>query len=293
MGVKSMSMMTARRMSPVWLALGIPLAVFASVIANGAGMGAGIAGVCFTLHAWAFIMAYRFPNATRWLLRSAAGILIIVVYAQAIVTQGRPWNPNIMANVLLLTVPFGYPAGLPWWTMALFALGFTGSRSAWLAVPLTVFTMFNWSDGRSKVRGVWWLVVVAVIGALGVSLFLPRPATVLNVRLVEYTAVAHRFWQYPVFGSGPWSHMVDSLPLTVAAEGGVAGLLAWSLLTVAIVQRVLTTRNNPARLAMLLWLFHQLFDYTVWDIPSTMAASAVLALLFIPLEKHEETIPVA
>ena len=274
---------------PAWTPAALPLgAVLLSIGATGVTrVGAVIAMGCYGLYAWAFWLAWRCPGAARWVLRAVGAGVIVAVYAQAIVTHARPWNPNIMATLLLLTVPFGYQAGLSWWLAGLYALGFTGARAAWVAVPLAVFILLNWPQGRARLRGLRLVGVGLLLVGLTGALIAIRPGTVLGVRLPEYIGAARAYWARPT-GSGPWSHRVDSLPLTVAAELGFPGLVAWAGLSVSVIHRALHTQGNPARLACLLWLSHQLADYTLWDIPSTMLAAAALALLFKP-EVTDET----
>ncbi|MBN1874731.1 MAG: hypothetical protein JXA33_10915 [Anaerolineae bacterium] len=240
---------------------------------------------CWLLYTVAFVLAWRNRALFARYLPYLASVLVVIVLANRVATHARPHNPNILATWLLLTVPFGYKWGWRWLWWGVFGLLFTGSRGAMIGLTLAVVVMLIWYPGedgrlRSRITGWSWIAVVMVAVMVLWLLVVLRPGTVTRVRIPEFVEAARAFWKYPFLGSGPWTHRVDSLPLTVAVEYGIPGLFAWAWLVVSIVYRVLTTRGNPARLASLAWLFHQLVDNTIWELGSTVTAFVVLALLF-------------
>lgn len=236
---------------------------------------------CWSLYALAYLAARRWPAAVRAALPYVASLATAWIVAQSLTRGGRPWNPNIMASLLLLTLPFLHT--MPQlFCVAVVALGLTGSRAAWLGLAVAVLTLLGqpwWRSLRGGQAVLIALVVLLVLTGAVIGLAIVRPHSVYD-RLNEYQRAAAAFVRVPFVGNGPWSCLVDSLPLTIAAEQGTVGLFAWAWLFVTVLYQAVTTRDNPARLAMLAWFFHNALDYTLWDIPSSILAAAVLALLF-------------
>jgi len=269
------------RVSVTYPLLAVYGALVLSALAQPRRVGALIGLGCWSLYALAYLVARRWPGLTQGAMRYIAQITTVWVIAQWVTRGGRPWNPNMMASILLLTAPFVHsiPQAL---LLAVGALGITGSRAAWLALVLAVITLIGKPWWRtltsSDVMFIGWFLFFILLAGTLAALSLLRPHSVYD-RLSDYQRAAVAFARAPLVGNGPWSCLVDSLPLTIAAEQGTVGLFAWAWLFVTVLHRAVTTRDNPARLAMLAWFFHNALDYTLWDIPSSVVAVSVLALL--------------
>ena len=269
------------------------LAILASAVISAGLSGVnGMGLVYYVGYVLVYLVARRVPQAPLYLARWGGYAVAAVVIAQGL-QGGRPWNPNIMANYLLLALPFGHAAGMGWWVIGFYALYLTGSRGAWLAFVLAAVTLYNFridDNGRLRSRLAWYYVAGLLLGVvvLAVALVALRPRSVIGVRLPEYLAAARAFWAAPLWGSGPWSNRVDNLPLTVAAEHGLLGLAAWAWLVAAVMRRVLSTRGNPARLAVTAWLYHQLFDNTMWWFSATAMTISMIVLLYSPVAEVAE-----
>ena len=117
-----------------------------------------------------------------------------------------------------------------------------------------------------------WVLPVglaAIVVAFGIVVAV-RPATV-RVRMEEARAAVAWFVQRPIFGWGPGAtpslyndagiiHF-DNGPLTVLAELGLVGLVAYGLL---ITNVAVKAKPGPARWGLLAWAVHQLADDTLW-----------------------------
>jgi hypothetical protein len=269
------------------------LAILASAVISAGLTGVNGMGLVYYLgYVVVYLVARRFPQAPLWLARWGGAVVAVACFGQGS-QGGRPWNPNIMANYLLLALPFGHQAGMYWWLAGFYALYLTGSRGAWMAFVMAACTLYNFridDSGRLRSRLAWYTLAGAAVGifALAVVLAALRPRTVVGVRWPEYLAAARAFWTTPLWGSGPWSHRVDNLPLTIAAEYGLLGLAAWAWLVAAVMRRVLSTRGNPARLAITAWLYHQLFDNTMWWFSATAMAISMIVLLYSPVAEIAE-----
>jgi hypothetical protein len=234
----------------------------------------------WTVYAVAFGVAWRWPGLVRRALPLAGYVIFAVTLAENVATGARPgmiYNPNAVGSWIILLLPWS--SGVLWWFLGLAALLVTLSRGALLGWVVALVTLI-W---RPR-----WYLVVALVVVLAAGLAVMRPNTVVK-RWHTWNDALTLFLQRPVFGWGPGSYYdispegnknhADSLIMTVAAELGVLGLMAWGVLIFAVSKVILGPQGSPARLALAAWGIHQLVDYTLWFPAVAITVAACLALL--------------
>lgn len=203
----------------------------------------------------AFYVAREYPDAAALAARIAGYAMLAAVAVEVCTGAARPGgllhNPNSAASALLLVG----------WALGPVYLGAVGVLSRGALVASLAAELW----GRVARR--WVLVLVLVLAA---GLVLLRPETV-TARLGTWQEAAGLFLARPVLGWGPGAYRslarvepghvhADSLPLTVAAEGGLVGLAAWGWLAVVVVKRA-RAESIQAR-GLLAWGLHQAVDCT-------------------------------
>ena len=123
---------------------------------------------------------------------------------------------------------------------------------------------------------------------LVIALAVARWATIEN-RLETWAEAGQLFLERPVVGWGPGSYPLlaradpgrphaDSLLLTIAAEQGLVGLVAWGWLAVWPA-RAVARSADPARLGLAASAVHNLVDNTtIWYWPG-IAVAVTLAIV--------------
>lgn len=228
------------------------------------------------------LLATQIPAQTlRRSLRIVGWLLAAEIMIEAALMQDRArilaGNPNRLA-AWILPLMFTAPVTGAWTVVSSLGLLATGSRGALLGVSVAFCAQ----------KDVPWRAVAVGALLVGVALAFVRPSTTSN-RLETWTEAAQLALERPVLGWGPGTYAelavnephhphADSLALTVAAEQGLVGLLAWSVLAVAVA-RVCRGSSAPARWGILAIGVHQLVDFTVlwpWAGILTMTALALV-----------------
>jgi len=204
----------------------------------------------------------------RW---TACGLYVLgVVVAASVVagviqsgtrSSGILRNPNIAASVLSVSMHFfaDYMEG----GLMMAALVATGSRGALLGVV----SVLAWDKFRRK------LLILALLAFVGLALVAARPSTVRK-RLGTWEEAGRLFLERPLvgWGAGSYPHLAknelfhphaDSLILTVAAEQGALGLLAWCWLAWELGRRAWRSQD-PARLGLAAFCVQNLVDCTLF-----------------------------
>jgi hypothetical protein len=228
-----------------------------------------------------FALALAVPR--RWTLRGlyVVGVVVIGSVVGGMIQSGARSggmlrNPNIAASVLAVTSPVFqsfFEGGLM--VAALFA---TGSRGALLGVTLAI----TWDTFRKK------LIPVALVGVCALAMIAARPSTA-EKRLGTWTEAGRLFLARPVtgWGAGSYPHLAqneqfhphaDSFPLTVAAEQGLLGLLAWGWLLYEVARRAWRSEDR-ARWGMVAFCVQNLVDCTLWWYWPGIAVTACAGLV--------------
>lgn len=229
-----------------------------------------------------FCLALMLP---RRLIRRAAAWLCCVVWVALAVELlcndgGRAGdlvagNPNRAASLLLA---LGFLGGVPW--VALPGLFATESRGALLGVIVGLI-----GGGTGKRRLLFLMVGLICVGAILAPL---RPSTVWN-RLGTWQEAVRLFLERPLLGWGPGCYQTlsenetehphaDSFPLTVAAEMGLLGLVAFGWLFFAA-GRLAWRVGGSESLGLLAWAVHNLVDDTLWWYPTGIVLAVTLAMV--------------
>lgn len=244
--------------------------------------------VLLAMYALCALAAWRWPGPTRRALRVIAPAVAVVVAAMAWRGMWWPYNPNATASLLLLLIPWTMP--LSWQTgVVLAGLIMTGSAGAGLALAAASALLIARSyENEGRGRGVV-LIVVALAIIAGCAIAMLQPATT-NARVSHWAEALRLFGERPLFGWGlggyltasaiPDQNHADALILTFLAETGVLGFLVLVGLWSRALGHIFTTSNNPARLAMLAWSFHNVIDCTLWFPLVGMALAVNLAMLW-------------
>jgi O-antigen ligase len=232
----------------------------------------------------------------RWIERAAAGVLSVasvVMLLEAFTSGGRvggllQGNPNIAAALIVQWSALAHE-----WVHCAAALLLiqTGSRGAaiayitawWGRCAQVLGVLRRWTrfrGARSVLAGSYVVLVLLMVAV--------RPATIQN-RMATWTEAGRLFIARPLVGWGPGSYPVlaqadpgrphaDSLPMTVAAETGVVGLVAWGWLA-AWAARAVVRSDDPARWGLVAFAVHNAVDYTLlWYWPG-IAVVVALALV--------------
>jgi len=199
----------------------------------------------------------------------------IVIIQRAMGHVAFPYNENATASLLLLLFPWhwGRHWMLAWFTLA--GLACTGSYGAILAAvgAVAILIAVSYQKERHMPWYSWAFVILGAIIIAGVIIAALQPATTI-ARLAHWEA-AWDLWQRRVWvGWGPGSYLTvspipdqnhaDNLWLTVGAEMGSLGFALVGTLTVYTLWHIFTTAGNPARMALLAWLMHQVVDCTLF-----------------------------
>jgi O-antigen ligase len=220
-------------------------------------------------------------RALRRVLRVVGWFLAVQILVEVAITHERAsylaGNANTLASWMLPLV-FTAPMTDAWSVMSALATLATGSRGALLGVSVAFCAQ--------KPISRWLLVLGALLGAVGLAF--ARPATTLH-RLGTWTEAAEFALQRPLVGYGPGTYTelavnepyhphADNLLLTVGAEQGLVGLVAWCFF-IAAVARMCWGASAPVRWSILAIGVHQLVDLTVlwpWTGILTMTALALV-----------------
>lgn len=246
---------------------------------------------------WALIgvvilISQRWPEIVVWAIRGIGPALSVACIAQrAIGRVTWPYNENATASMLLLLLPWWW--GKNWMVVAILVAGLiaTGSAGAMLALAVAVALLIAKSFSRSS-RAPFWAYALIIIGLAiigGVVIAALQPAT-SQARLDHWKVALYLFEQRPLFGFGPGTYPsastindqnhADNLMLTVMVEMGAVG---WAFVFAVIfetVSKIFDTSGNPARMALLAWLLHNLVDCTPYFPLVAALFAANLALLW-------------
>lgn len=272
-----------RALSPsglFWPSLAVLMALsisHGSAIDQAASGGRVIQWLCYcTL----FVVAVRVPRI--WTMRGLLllgvflGVtMILEVIRTGVRSAGFLSNPNIAGGVLAILSPV-FSEFLEGGFMIILLVA-TGSRGAFLAVSMSLL----WNRINKA------LVLVPLIVFL-VLLIAARPGTVVK-RLGTWAEAGRLFLERPVVGWGSGSYPLlsenetahphaDSLPMTIAAENGLLGLLAFGWLA-AELGRIVYQSDDPARLGLVAFGIHNLTDCMVWWYWPGIAAVLCAALV--------------
>jgi len=171
------------------------------------------------------------------------------------------------------------------------ALFSTRSAGAGVAIVAGFALLIALSYDHHDTRRVPWRVicVLLVAGVIGLAVAGLQRATT-QARIDHWNEAQRLAEARPVFGWGLGSYLerstipdqnhADSLIFTIMAELGAIGLALFVNYSFEVVYRILTTRNNPARLAVLIWILHNLIDCTLWFPVVGVLLAVNLALLW-------------
>lgn len=224
-------------------------------------------------------------------LRAAGPALGMACMLQNVIGRVTwPYNENATASMLLLLLPWWW--GKNWFAVAIMVGGLvaTGSAGAMLALSVAVALLIAKSYSGS--RRPFWAMAMIIIGVSivsGVILAALRPETT-NARLAHWSVAWSLTKERPSFGFGPGTYPAvsavadqnhaDSLLLTSFVEMGMLGssvLIVWMIETAF---RVFETSGNPARMALLAWMLHNLVDCTLHFPLAAVLLAANVALLW-------------
>jgi hypothetical protein len=193
---------------------------------------------------------------------SFMGVFVILgAIRTGVRSAGILGNPNVAGGLLAVISPvFGDFLEGGFMIIPLVA---TGSRGAFLSV----FSAFAWDSIRKA------LVLMPLVVVAGLVLALARPNTV-SKRLGTWEEAGRLFLERPLVGWGSGSYPLlsenetehphaDSLPMTIAAENGLLGLLAFGWLAVEFA-RIVARSDDPARLGLVAFATHNLVDCMLW-----------------------------
>lgn len=228
-------------------------------------------------------MVQRFMRGFGW---GVSGIVIL----EAVVFRARPTflaNPNMTASWLLLC--------WPWLPTPLVIVGILATQSRAAIAGLAMALAARWMSAHH----VSLRLQTVAVGSM--ALFIPwaawlRWSTVAD-RIGTWLLAIRLFTERPWLGWGPGAsalfghdHM-DSAPLTIAAEMGLVGLIAFTLLVVSI--GVEAWRSpSPAKWALLAMAIQNVADDT-WLFPvAALLLACDLAFLADPAPALKESIPV-
>jgi O-antigen ligase len=212
-----------------------------------------------------FYIAQQLPGRLSRAALAGVGIVVGAAVLAGVANGGRSAgilrNPNISAGVLAVVLPT-LPQSLGFWALA-GALVATGSRGAFLGVLVPL----AWRKIKRR-----WLALAVIVVAL-VLLVAVRPSTVRK-RALTWSEAGRLFLARPVagWGAGSYPHLAkneqfhphaDSFPLTVAAEQGLLGLVAWGWLLYEICLDALWY-DHPERLGVAAFCVQNLVDATLW-----------------------------
>lgn len=237
------------------------------------------------------LLTQRWPDVAAWALRGIGPALAVACLAQR--AMGRvtwPYNENATASMLLLLLPWWW--GKNWMVVAILVAGLvaTGSAGALLALAVAVALLIAHSYANDR-RPFWAyaLIIVGVAIIAGVVISTLQPETTA-ARLEHWRVAWHLAEQRPWFGFGPGAYPAvstipgqnhaDSFPLTMIVEIGIVG---WAFLFNAIFEiayKIFDTSGNPARMALLAWLLHNLVDCTLYFPLAAALLAANVALLW-------------
>jgi hypothetical protein len=225
----------------------------------------------------------RFMRGFGW---GVAGIVILEV----VIFRSRPAflaNPNMTASWLLLC--------WPWLPTPLVIVAILATQSRAAIAGLAIALAARWMSAHHVPMR------LRTVALSSMALFVPwaawlRWSTVAD-RIGTWLLAIRLFGERPWLGWGPGAsalfgrdHM-DSAPLTIAAEMGLVGLVAFTLLVVSI---GITAWNSssPAKWALLAIAIQNVADDT-WLFPvAAMLIAADMAFLEDPAEPVKESIPV-
>jgi len=246
------------------------------------------------VYAIAALAAYRWPKRARAVLRYAGAAVALWVFV-----FGNPYNSNATASMLALFLPWVLP--LRTWQdwvrfgLLLLAIISTNSMGALLAIVAGFTLLITWSYDNGKPDYVLWAVVILTMVGLSMALFMPR-ATGSDTRIVFWREALELFFARPAMGWGLGSYLkralspnqnhANSLPFTMLAELGIIGALLYVMLGMNVLRCIFTTKDTPARLAVLIWLLHNLVDCTLWFPAVGVILAINLALLWRSGDEH-------
>jgi hypothetical protein len=236
------------------------LTIMASVAINGIDGYFGYRRV-FTILGYMgtyyFLQAQR-PNLARGL--AIAGTLMSLLAVCGVVLGNR----NVVSAVILLTIPAALSAwpdhwGRRWYALVAGAVGLValGSRGAWLAaaVGLIVYSRR------------WWLLAVAPPLA-GLSVYI-RPSTVAqrvhvwSLALPNVSLLGRGFGTalYQTLDATQMEFHAHCVPLTVAVEAGLPGLITLAAMGWKLIPRLGRGWQGAALAGLLAW---SLVDELIW-----------------------------
>jgi hypothetical protein len=221
-----------------------------------------------------YVVALRYRGSA-WIAQGLGWAVAGAVLAGALSGTARPSgllpNPNTAGSTLLLVSSW-------LWPLHLLPTALT-SRGAFLAAVSVELIKVRRHLSRPAV-----LVSCAMFLILVVGLGLVRTSTI-EKRLGTWREALDLFGRRPLLGWGPGTYRdlarnepghvhADNLPLTLAAEGGLLSLLAWSWMLWSVL-RTISQSGAASRWSVLAWIVHQVVDCTLF-FPVVLALLAVV-----------------
>lgn len=210
---------------------------------------------------------------------------------------GALFNPNILGAFLVVIIPLAFAGDrlprIASWTLgvlALFVVLLSESRGAQLGVAAALAVLLV-----RRMPRLGLLVLVALL-AVGAALYTVRGD---NGRLPLYIHAAELFVAQPITGGGLFTYRLTrdqpiatfyyvhahNLPLHLAAELGIAGLVALSL-TALRLGRAAWEQVRPGQMALLCGLAalgaQQLVDFTMMTPSIALTALVILCMAVTP-----------
>lgn len=240
--------------------------------------------VCFSI-AGQFMVTHYAPDPARvlhWLFISTLPLLAFHLVMTLGRTDGRIWSPTALANLMAaLLMPALALRRLRWSLYALGVVLVVGSRGGWLNVAAGLFTLAILQNSISEFIKRLWPVGFIAIPMMAVQVLRPFE----RVSMWE-TAIA-MFKAAPVLGMGPGTfgnfHPVypdaHNLVLNIAAEMGLLGVLAFSVLAFTLGRALWQRRAQPFARGVMASLVGMLASGLIGVPTYEIAVSAALAVL--------------